>query len=208
MQFKSILARHVCPRMAVAFVCGVLSAWGPAHADDMTVRIAGQIPAMRWDARPEASTWTSQTLAVVAAHDAQLAATVPADIATFCPHYPKASLTERRAFWVALLSATAKHESGFNPKAVGGGGRYIGLMQISPSTARNSGCQADTASDLKDGTRNLECAIKVFAPHVAADGMVAGGGNRGIGRDWGPYRSAKKRGDIAGWTARQSYCQA
>ena len=207
MQFRSIPAPYPGLCMAVALACSVLFALGPAQADDRTVLVAGQMPAMRWDARPEAPTWTSQTMAAVAAHDAQLAATVPADIATFCPHYPKASLTERRAFWVALLSATAKHESGFNPKAVGGGGRYIGLMQISPGTARNSGCQADTASDLKDGIRNLECALKVFAPHVAADGMVAGGGNRGIGRDWGPYRSAKKRGDIAGWTARQSYCQ-
>ena len=208
MQFRSILTRYFGLRMAAALALGVLSAWAPAHADDSTVLVAGKMPAMRWDARPEAPTWTSQTMAVVAAHDAQLAATVPGDIATFCPHYAKASLTERRAFWVALMSATAKHESGFNPKAVGGGGRYIGLMQISPRTARNSGCKADTASDLKDGIRNLECAIKVFAPHVAADGMVAGGGNRGIGRDWGPYRSAKNRADIAGWTAKQSYCQA
>ncbi len=207
MQFRSILARRSAACIGLALACGVLSACLPADKVDLAALLPGAIPAMRWDARPEAATWTSQTMAVVAAHDAQLAATVPADIATFCPHYPKASLTDRRAFWVGLLSATAKHESSFNPSAVGGKGSYIGLMQISPRTASRSGCKAASASALKDGTSNLACAVKVFAPHVAADGMVAGGGNRGIGRDWGPYRKAAARADIAGWTTKQSYCQ-
>lgn len=203
MQFRSIPARRLACGVALAMTCCVLSACAAVESSDLTALL----PAMRWDARPEAATWTRQTMAVVAAHDAELAATVPADIATFCPHYAKASLTDRRAFWVGLLSATAKHESGFNPAAVGGRGRYIGLMQISPGTARQYSCKAGTASGLKDGTSNLACAVKVFAPHVAADGMVAGGGNRGIGRDWGPFHSRAARADIAGWTARQSYCQ-
>ena len=67
---------------------------------------------------------------------------------------------------------------------MGGGGRYIGLMQISTPTAKRYACKAQSASTLKDGVQNLACAVEIFAPHVAADGMVAGGGNRGIGRDW------------------------
>ena len=193
---------------ALTLACGQLAGCSTVTLPDLTGYLpAGMLPAMRWDARPEAANWTRHGLAAVAAHDAELAQTIPADIATFCPHYPKASLNNRRAFWLGLVSATAKHESGYNPAAVGGRGSYIGLMQISPGTAQHSDCRAKTKAELKDGAGNLECAIKIFAPHVAADGMVAGNGNRGIGRDWGPFSSRAARADIAGWTARQSYCQ-
>ena len=165
------------------------------------------LPVMRWDARPDAAEWTRAAYAAVARHDAQLALTVPKDIALFCPDYPKASLSDRRAFWVGLMSSTAKHESGFNPAAVGGGGRYIGLLQISTQTARQYQCSATTSKSLKNGPANLECAVAIFAPHVAADGMVAGNGNRGFARDWGPFHSASSRHEIAAWTSVQDYCR-
>ncbi|TGD63575.1 lytic transglycosylase [Tabrizicola sp. WMC-M-20] len=163
-------------------------------------------PVMRWDHRPEAATWTQTSMNVIAANDAVLAAKVPADIEGWCPGYDDASMTERRAFWAGLLSATAKHESTWNPKASGAGGRYIGLMQISPQTARAYGCAATTSTDLKNGEANLACAIRIMSKQVGRDGVVAGGGNKGIGRDWGPFRSASKRSDIAGWTKSQEYC--
>ncbi|MBN2631090.1 MAG: transglycosylase SLT domain-containing protein [Rhodobacteraceae bacterium] len=167
----------------------------------------GDLPAMRWDHRPEAAVWTMSSMNVIAANDAVLAARVPADIEGWCPGYDTASLPERRAFWLGLLSATAKHESTWNPTASGGGGRYIGLMQISPATARANGCSAQSAAALKNGEANLACAIKIISRQVARDGVVAGGGNRGVGRDWGPFRVASKRADIAAWTKRQSYCE-
>ena len=165
------------------------------------------LPDMRWDHRPEAKKWTVTSLSVVAANDERLASKVPGDIAVFCPKYPQASMNERRAFWAGLLSATAKHESTWNPSAAGGGGRWIGLMQISPQTARGYKCDAQSAAALKDGAANLACAIQIMSAQVGRDGVVAGGGARGIGRDWAPFRSASKRADIAGWTKSQDYCQ-
>jgi hypothetical protein len=165
------------------------------------------LPEMGWDHRPEAKLWTATSLSVVAANDARLADQVPGDIATFCPKYSKASMADRRAFWAGLLSATAKHESTWNPKAAGGGGRWIGLMQIAPGTARAYKCKAQSASALKDGSANLACAIRIMSAQVDRDGVVAGGGARGIGRDWAPFRSASKRADIAAWTKSQDYCQ-
>lgn len=167
-----------------------------------------ELPAMRWDHAAEASEWTKVALAVVADHDSQLADVVPGDIEAYCPGYASASVEERRAFWVAVLSATAKYESSFNEAAVGGKGRYIGLMQIMPATAKHSGCEATSVAALKDGEANLTCAIRIAAPKVAADGMVAGKGNRGIARDWGPWASSKKRAAMAEWTREQSYCRA
>lgn len=179
----------------------VSDATGKGSAD------ASAQPAMGWDHRPEAATWTKSSMNAIAANDAVLATQVPADIEGWCPGYGKASLTERRAFWAGLLSATAKHESRWNPQVTGGGGRYIGLMQISPQTARGHGCEATSAAALKDGEANLACAIKIMSKQVARDGVVSGDGNRGIGRDWGPFRNASKRAEIAGWIKSQSYCQ-
>lgn len=164
-------------------------------------------PPMRWDHRPEATEWTLSSMNRVALQDERLAKQIPADIETWCPGYDNASMDERRAFWVGLLSAAAKHESTWNPEATGGGGKWIGLMQIDPRTARSYQCEARTVEELKDGTANLACAIRIMSAQVAKDGLVAGGGDRGIGRDWAPFRSAAKRADMAAWTRSQSYCQ-
>ncbi len=162
---------------------------------------------MRWDHRPEASEWTHRSLTAIAARDDVLASQVPDDIAGYCPGYAKASVEDRRAFWSGLLSAVAKYESGWNPAASGGGGRYIGIMQISPKSAANRGCTARSASTLKNGGANLECAVDMVAAQVGNDGVVAGSGNRGVGRDWMPLRKASARAEIAKWTSAQSYCR-
>ena len=166
-------------------------------------------PAMRWDHRQEATQWTGRTLVAVAGEDDKLADEVPADITTWCPGYATANLAERRLFWVGLLSALAKHESTWNPRASGGGGRWIGLTQIAPSTARQYGCSARTSAALKDGSANLACAVEIMADNVAADGMVSGAkGTRGLGRDWAPFRKASKRAEMAKWVSNQAYCKA
>ena len=165
------------------------------------------LPAMRWDHRPEAAEWTRQSLAAIARHDAVLAGAVPTDVQAWCPGYAAKSLEERRAFWSGMMSAVAEYESMWNPQAVGGGGRWIGLMQISPRSAKNHGCAQTSAGALKDGATNLECAVQILAYQVARDGQVAGKGNRGIGRDWMPLRKASQRAEVSEWTRSQSYCQ-
>ncbi|MBL8563903.1 MAG: transglycosylase SLT domain-containing protein [Gemmobacter sp.] len=168
---------------------------------------ATTVPPMRWDHHPEAAKWTTNTLLAVAEEDAVLAARVPADIAQWCPGYESASLPERRAFWAGLISAVGKYESSYNPRAAGGGGRYIGIMQISPRSAANYGCDARSSGALKDGSANLACAVEMVAHNVARDGVAVGGGNRGIGRDWMPFRKADKRAEMRAWLSSQSYCQ-
>lgn len=164
-------------------------------------------PAMGWDARPEAASWTASTIAQVARNDSVLAGAVPGDIAAWCPGYGKNSPAERRAFWAGLLSALAKYESSWNSQAAGGGGRYIGLLQISPRTAGAYGCEATSSATLKYGAANLSCGVRIMARQVGQDGVVAGNGGQGLGRDWGPFNVASKRAAMAGWTAKQSYCQ-
>lgn len=166
------------------------------------------LPAMRWDHRPEADIWTERVLTSLERHDARLAQTVPDDIDIWCPGYEKAGMEERRAFWAAMFSALAKHESTWNPEAAGGGGRWIGLVQIDPRTARGYGCAASSAEALKDGAANLSCAVRIAAVQVPKDNMVAGNGRQGLGRDWAPFRSAAKRAEMAEWVRSQDYCRA
>lgn len=164
----------------------------------------GALPVMRWDHRFEAAIWTRTALG--AAMSGPLTSIVPDDIAAWCPAYPQNSADTRAAFWVGLLSAMAKHESTWNPDAVGGGGQWFGLVQISPATAQGYGCMATSGAALKDGSANLSCAIAIIGQTVSRDGVVAEG-RGGVAADWGPFRNDEKRSDMAAWVSAQSYCR-
>ncbi|MEZ5715060.1 MAG: transglycosylase SLT domain-containing protein [Paracoccaceae bacterium] len=171
------------------------------------------IPVARWQHRPEATRWTRAALRALKDHGTPLVQMVPGDIQTWCPAYPGAGPAQRRAFWVGFLSALTKHESTYRPEAVGGGGLWYGLLQILPSTARLYKCRARTGAELKNGSANLSCAIRIMAKTVPRDGVIHAYTKsksrrwRGVSADWGPMRSASKRADMAGWLRRQSYCK-
>ena len=101
-----------------------------------------------------------------------------------------------------MFSALAKHESTWNPVAVGGGGLWIGLVQIDPRTAKWHGCRAQSVAELKDGAANLSCAVRIASNQVPKRNSVA----RGM-RDWGPFHHSDKRAEMRGWVSQQSYCQ-
>lgn len=162
-------------------------------------------PPMRWDHKPQGLDWTNATMAALETHGAVLETIVPRDIDTWCPAYPEAGPEQRRAFWAGLFSTLAKHESTWNPRAVGGGGLWFGLVQIAPATARGYGCAARSGEALKDGEANLSCAVRIAAYTVNRDQVVSAG-MRGIAADWGPFHSRRKRTDMIEWTRTQSYC--
>lgn len=160
---------------------------------------------MRWDFHPDGADWTQASLLALSEHGQPLSTIVPADIDTWCPAYPEAGRAQRDAFWTGLLSTLAKHESTWNPQAVGGDGRWFGLVQISPGTARGYGCDARSGDALKDGPANLSCAIRIMAVTVPRDGVVSAG-RQGVAADWGPFWSDRKRADMIAWTREQPYC--
>lgn len=162
---------------------------------------------MRWDALPGSETWTETTLAALDSHGSALTSVMPADIDAWCPAYRTADMEGRKAFWTGLISTLAKHESTWNPRAVGGGGRWFGLVQISPATARHYGCAAGSGSALQDGDANLSCAVRIMNVTVPRDGVVSQG-MRGVAADWGPFHSSTKREDMRSWMQAQTYCAA
>jgi hypothetical protein len=200
--------RAICLGLILALPMGCSKPQDPALSSDTFSFVGGNLPAMRWDHRPEAAEWTRTTLAAIAAEDVRLADNVPDDIAQWCPAYEKAGIAQRRVFWAGLFSALAKHESTWNPAASGGGGRWIGLLQIAPATARQYDCGATSSAALKNGAANLQCAVEIASRQVARDDLVSGGGSYGIGRDWAPLRSSSKRADMMAYTRSQSYCKS
>ncbi|MEO0750643.1 MAG: transglycosylase SLT domain-containing protein [Pseudomonadota bacterium] len=163
------------------------------------------IPKTRWAHLQGTDLWTRSAISALKSHGAPLVSMVPADIDDWCPAYPTASKKGRRAFWVGFLSALAKHESTYRPQVVGGGGRWYGLLQILPATARGYGCRARSGAALKHGPSNLSCGVRIMAVTVLRDGVVSRRG-RGVAADWGPLVNRRKRSDMQAWTRRQPYC--
>ncbi|MDO5642444.1 MAG: transglycosylase SLT domain-containing protein [Paracoccus sp. (in: a-proteobacteria)] len=184
-----------------------LNAGPPGLAERALAKLPGAepLPAMHWDGQGSSAEWTAATLAALDAEGAVLMSRVPSDVMEFCPGYARQTPENRRAFWAGLLSVVARHESRHNPAAQGGGGRNLGLMQISTATARNFGC----GGSMLDVRANMACAVRIAARQVGQDNAIAraGGGWRGVARDWVPLRNASTRAEIAGWTSRQSYCR-
>jgi Transglycosylase SLT domain len=168
----------------------------------------GALPVMRWDHRPEAAQWTQATLDALRSEGAVLASTVPMDVAQYCPDYATAPVADRQAFWAGLFSAIAKYESTWNPGAKGGGGRYLGLLQISPATADMVGCDLGSGG-LTDGASNLACAVRIAANRVPDGGdETEGEALAAIVTDWGPMHDSGKRAEVAAWTRAQTYCSS
>lgn len=167
---------------------------------------AANVPATRWTHQPGHMLWNRTALSALKTHGRPLVDMVPADIGDWCPAYPQASHAQRRGFWVGFMSALAKYESTYKPGAVGGGGRWYGLLQILPATARGYGCNVGTGAALKSGAANLSCAVRIMAVTVPRDGVIYAPGGRGVAADWGPLRSTSKRAEMAGWLKSQSYC--
>lgn len=198
----------VAPLLAVALLA--LTAGCTLSAPEPKARSSEAIEvSTRWDHRPEARLWTAAKFRAMDNEGRALVTTVPRDIDTFCPGYASADIQGRKAFWTALFSGLAGYESTWRPDAAGAGGRYRGLLQIWPTSARNYGCDVTHPNGLYDGPTNLRCASRIAAQAVARDQVVAGSPGRwgGVARDWPPLRDASKREDIAAFTRELPVCQ-
>lgn len=167
------------------------------------------VPRARWDHRPAGRIWTRAAISALKSHGKPILQTVPRDIADWCPAYPDASPDQRAAFWAGFMSALAKHESTYRQAAVGGNGRWYGLLQILPATARGYKCAAPSREGLKHGPSNLSCAVRILTVVMPRDKVMAHKDKRwrGVAADWGPMRISSKRKDISAWTRSQNYCR-
>ena len=195
------------PRPLEPFPAAGLAANGlaPVRSPRPRLRDTWDVPRLRWDGHPRGPRWTAAVMAALRGPGAPLLDVVPRDIAQWCPGYPMADDAQRAAFWAGLVSTLAWHESTHDPRAVGGGGRWFGLVQIAPGTARWRNCAVGTGEALLDGPANLRCGIRIMAITVPRDGVVSEG-MRGVAADWGPFHSTRKREDMRNWVRSQDYC--
>ncbi len=205
-------------RILIAFLLGISwlalpTEWAQARAEHSAPEVSlrpkarpDATIAARWDHLPSGALWTRAALAALRGHASKLPNTVPKDIAHWCPAYEAADTAGRQAFWVGLLSTLAKHESTWRPTAVGGNGRWYGLTQILPATARFYGCTATSGQALLSGPANLSCALRILSVTVPRDQVISQN-MRGVAADWGPFHSARKRTDMQTWMLAQPYCR-
>lgn len=166
------------------------------------------IPDTRWDFQPNSDSWTRAALSALRTHGSDIETVVPRDIDAWCPAYVDNPPHLRRAFWVGMMSALAKHESTYRPTAVGGPNLWYGLLQIYPDTARRYGCRATTGQELLDPEDNLSCAVRIMNVTVPRDNAIAVRDSRwrGVAADWGPMTNRAKIAEMSAWTRRQDYC--
>ncbi len=167
------------------------------------------VPRARWEHRRDGDLWTRVVISAVETHGAELLKVVPKDIEDWCPAYVENGPRERAAFWAGFVSTLARYESTWNPRAVGGGGRWFGLMQIYPPTAEFRDCRVQTGEGLKRGSDNLNCAIRIMNITVPRDSAISVKDSRwrGVAADWGPIRNDWMRKDMQRYTKRQVYCR-
>ncbi len=183
-----------------------ISPLAPAASLRPTPRDTWAVPAAMWDDHPEGAQWTAAVLAALRGPGASLLQVEPRDIHAWCPGYLQATPSQRAAFWTGLVSTLAWHESTHNPRAVGGGGQWFGLVQIAPGTARWRNCDVQSSQALLSGPANLRCGIRIMGLTVPRDQVVAEG-MRGVAADWGPFHSSRKREEMRTWVRSQDYCQ-
>ncbi|AHM05584.1 hypothetical protein roselon_03326 [Roseibacterium elongatum DSM 19469] len=185
----------------------VESALAPLRSRRPAQREAWLVPSLRWDEHPRGQRWTASVMAALRGPGAPLLDVVPRDITDWCPGYVTADRAQRAAFWAGLISTLAWHESTHNPRAVGGGGQWFGLVQIAPGTARWRNCDVQSADALLNGGANLRCGIRIMGITVPRDQVVSAG-MRGVAADWGPFHSRRKREDMRRWVRAQDYCRS
>lgn len=168
------------------------------------------VPRARWEHRPSGDLWTRVAIEAVEGHGSALLKSVPRDISEWCPAYPENGPEERAAFWAGLLSTLSRYESTWDPRAVGGGGRWFGLLQIYPPTAEFRDCRVQTGEGLKSGADNLSCAVRIMAVTVPRDAAISlkEGRWKGVAADWGPIRTDWMRRDMQRYTKKQVYCRS
>lgn len=194
---------------ATLLICAVGSA-SVGHAQDYAA----------WKKVNKDGSWTLAAERAVKA--TKLVTLVPKDITTFCPAYDQLDANKRMHFWVGLLSAMAKLESGFKPET-----KYVepdivdankqnvvsrGLLQISIESANQKayGCGIQQTEDLHRVDVNLNCAAQIMQHWVEKDDLIAAASKPAVGaaRYWSVLRAWRGHLDeIASFTKSMGACK-
>lgn len=174
-----------------------------------------------WDSNPDGADWTRLTRLAIEEVGGGLIGSDPADMDRFCPGY--SGLTrgaEKTAFWVGLISAMSRYESGHDPTVryeedfSTSDGRPVisrGLLQLSQESANGyAGCLVPLTDEerLHEPALNLRCGVIILARWVARDGLIADEVSpyRGGARYWAVLRKPDTIAAMADFTRGLDVC--
>lgn len=168
------------------FGCATANAPGlpnvPAPEQERTVEYKAA-----WDDKSDGPRWTSEVLNALESEGADMLSAKPKDEDKWCPGFSKFSQTQKKQFYVMLISEMARYESSFKPASTykenfkNSKGEYVlstGMLQISLESGKSYDCPIKKQSDLTSSKNNLTCGVMIL--------------NRWIGRDqhFGLYKSS------------------
>ncbi len=118
------------------------------------------------------------------------------DVKAFCPKYNYLNNEEKEDFFANLITVMTSYESSYNPQTTlkeNNGNISAGLLQISygslNSLYRKNGCHViNSASDLRDPRKNIQCGLGIISTLVKKDKHLATGKNLGASRYWSVLR--------------------
>jgi hypothetical protein len=175
-----------------------------------------------WEAQVKGSReWTNHLHSELDRLGQDLLDVIPADRSLFCPGYSKLSYQDRKKYWIYMMSAMVKFESGFNTNTSykedfnDSSGKAVvsrGLLQISIESARGYDCELTDAQQLHDPFKNLSCGVRILDRWVGRDGRIAGKVDskwRGGARYWSVLREGDKTSykSILTWSKKLKMCQ-
>lgn len=171
----------------------------------------------RWDGQhKDADRWVTHTSSAIEEHDL-LEIKTPGDITQFCSNFKNLNLSQKKLFWIYVVSAMTELESGFRPTtsykesfADSSGAKVVsrGLLQLSFESARAYTCPIAKGTDLFEAKTNLNCGVKILAHWLKRDGRLAGKSGStwlGAGRYWSIFRH--KHTTLKKWTQSISFCK-
>ena len=184
-------------------------------------------PIAVWDKRKQAQRWTKFVLTALDKEGKDLLANTPRDVREWCAGYSKLDMRGKKAFWVALVSTMAAHESSFKPNAYhqekfndSSGSPVVsrGLLQLSVESSRAVGCSnIEVYQDLYDPETNLTCGVRMLNRYIGKDSRIFGRNVTvqgkvvkwaGASRYWGIYRLQRMNTEMRKVTRRLWFCKA
>lgn len=177
-------------------------------------------PKFDWDNQHrDTPIWNEYTYAAIEDHGQMLTTTVPEDIENFCPKYRGLDTIDQKMFWISLVAAMSRFESGFNPDIsykenfTDQNGNFVisrGLLQLSIESARGYSCDLTQAEDLHNPEVNLSCTIRILDRWIGRDKYISNkvsGSWRGGARYWSVLRTPSILASIQKKTSSEYPCK-
>lgn len=156
-----------------------------------------------WDHLPQAKEWTEILDKALEKHGQEMIRVDKViDAAMWNSSFVGMSYTQRKQFFIMLISSMAEFESKFDPKCVyeegfedsqGNPVMSRGLLQLSKESVNQKayGGNIKDPKELHDVKTNLECAVKILNYWIPKDKCI-GSGKLGGARYWSVLRDSSK----------------